>query len=120
MNIFEKIDVKSERIGKSKLTSGDKFKITAEYNNKIIDFNFNDNYYNSSKKADYLEAIILDSEAYEEAQSDFLYFAKLYGYNDIEEAEKIYFGCEENHKKVNYLFNKKEIEKLKKELEKYI
>ena len=103
---------------KSRKTSGNKYLITLEYKDKIIKFHYHDNYLNKSTLTDFIHALKLDAESYK-YNSNHLEFAKSFGYEDIEEAKKIYDACEKQFIRYNKLFSKEEQEEINKLLVNY-
>jgi len=116
--LLNQIKCKKTYLGKSTLTSGDKFKITLTHNKQTISFNFNDNYKNDSTKNDFIYCLLLDSFSYyyNDNLNDFM---NEYGYNDYNEAKRIYNACKKQNERLHKLFNIEEIEQLKKHFENY-
>lgn len=112
MDILDKIKTTKSRLGKSKMTSGDKFKVKISYNGKSCYMTFHDNFKNKSDKKDFICSLLLDSNAYEYDTRDLYDFMANFGYTDEKQARKIYNACKRQAQKVNYLFTKQEQEKL--------
>lgn len=103
-------------MGKSKQTSGNEYSVVLKYNGNSITMLFHDNYKNESGKDDFLYALLMDAFAYEDNQNveDFMLE---FGYEDIEQATKIYKACEKQYNKLHRLFTEEEIEELQNEFE---
>ena len=116
MSILDKIEVSKRVKGKSKMTSGDEYEITATYNGNTIKFSYNDNYMNNSDKRDFLYALMSDADAYC-LYSDFDDFVDEFGYDDPKQAYKAYKGCKDLYYKASTLFDEEEWDELLTELE---
>lgn len=103
-------------LGKSKMTSGNEYSVTLQYNGNCITMTYHDNYLNEGDRDDFLYALLMDSLAYEDCQNvnDFMLE---FGYEDIKQATKIYKACERQYNKLHRLFTEKEIEQLQDEFE---
>lgn len=112
MDILKKIKTTKTRLGKSEMTSGDKFKVKITYNGKSCYMTFHDNFKNKSDKKDFICCLLLDANAYEEDTRDSYDFMVNFGYTDEKEAKAIYNACKRQAQKVNYLFTEQEKEKL--------
>lgn len=108
-NILDLIKVSKKDLGKSDMTSGNKYLVTMAYMSKQICFEFNDNYQNKSDKKDFLYALMSDSQAYSSCR-DIKGFCDLYGYGNENAKDVIntFNGCREQFEKYNKLFNKQE------------
>ena len=104
-----------ERIGKSGMTAGDKFRITLQRGAKEITFLYHDNIYNDSTLEDYIQALLADKQYYDEIDwrrpkdeiiSD-LGFSEQCDY-----AEELLDELKENANKVDYMFTKEEQKEL--------
>lgn len=95
--------------GKSKVTSGDKYRIYLSHRDNHCSFIFNDNYNNSSSKRDIVFCLWLDADCYESVD-DVYDFAREFCYNDINEAKKAYKECEKQSERLHRLFTDAEIE----------
>ena len=118
-DILNNIKFKKTYLDKSTLTSGNKYKITMTYNNKTISFIFNDNFENKSNLNDCLYCLILDSYSYEYNENDLRGFALEFGYEDFNEAKRVYNACKKQFERFNKLFTQEEREALKKHFENY-
>ena len=106
-------------LGKSDLTSGNKYRITLTYNNKTVWFIYNDNYMNKSDLKDILYCLILDATAYENAYN-FADFCNEFGYDsDSMKAYKIYQACKKQLDRYNKLFTQEEKDFLQNLLQDY-
>lgn len=115
--IIDKVNVKRARLGKSKMTSGDAYRITLSYNGKKVWFVFNDNYLNNSSKKDLLECLMLDASAYENCKNldDFI---REFGYSQQRaNGLKAYNGCKKQSDRLQKLFTLNEQQQLQEELE---
>ena len=107
-SFYDKITWQKTYMGKSNMTSGNKYFITIYYNGKRCSFVFHDNYMNQSKKKELLYCLLLDAECYDES-TDIYYFADAYGYKHTAEAEKAYAGCKRQSERLHRLFTDEEI-----------
>lgn len=115
--MLEQIKCKKTLIGKSKMCSGNAYRITLTHNGKKCSFIFNDNYLNESEKADFLNALECDAYAFKNAEN-FYDFCLEYGYSKHDEkAIKAYKECEKQYNRFNRLFNKNEQKILSSELD---
>ena len=117
-NILDLIKVSKKYLGKSNLTSGNKYEITLAYMNKQISFDYHDNYKNESNIKDFLYSLMLDTSSYENCGTIYE-FAREFGYKDFKQATKIYNACKKQYEKLNKLFNKQEQEELQELLQDY-
>ena len=112
--------VKANKVcmGKSKKTSGNEYSVVLKYNGNSITMLFHDNYRNESGKDDFLYALLMDAMLYEDCPNLADFMGELgYGYDQREEAEKVYKACERQYKKLNKLFTEEEIKELQNEFE---
>lgn len=109
INILDLIKVSKKDLGKSEMTSGNKYKITMAYMGKQVVFDFHDNYQNTSDKKDFLWALMSDSQAYSSCR-DIKDFCDLYGYGNENARDVIdtFNACKEQFEKYNKLFNEQE------------
>lgn len=109
--MLENLKCTKRNQGKSTQTSGDKYYITLtrKDNGKSINFTFHDNYLNKSKLEDFVYAIVSDCSAYESCSSVEM-FKNMFGYEDYEEAEKVYKACKKTSDKVHKIFTTEELE----------
>lgn len=96
-------------IRKSEMTSGNAYRVTMTRNGIKIDFVFNDNIYNESDKNDFIFSLLRDSQAYENAR-DLTDFMLDFGYDNIQQAKKVYIACKKQSERLHKLFNSTEIE----------
>lgn len=118
-NILNKIKFAKTYIEKSTLTSGNKYKITLTYKNKKVWFYYNDNIYNKGGLNDCLYCLLLDSQSFEYNKDNLKGFALEFGYDDINEAKRVYNACKKQYERLNKLFNQEEIKQLEKYFENY-
>lgn len=107
MDILDKIKTTKSRLGKSEMTSGDKFKVKISYNGKSCYMVFNDNFENKSDKKDFIYSLWLDADAWINSKN-LADFMSEFGYDDKKQASKIYNACEKQAQKFNKLFTQKE------------
>ena len=112
--------VKANKVcmGKSNKTSGNEYSVVLKYNGNSITILFHDNYRNESGKDEFLYALLMDAMAYENCFNldDFMdEFG--YGYEQKEEAEKVYKACKRQYNKLHRLFTEEEIKELQNEFE---
>lgn len=100
-------------LGKSKVTSGNAYRVTLVHGGERCSFVFNDNFKNESDKKDFLYCLFLDAQCYDNAR-DVWDFAREYfgGYDDMKSARKAYDACRKQYARLHRLFNKAEIELL--------
>jgi len=116
--LMNSIKTSKKLIGKSAMTSGNKYRITLSRNNKKVWFYFNDNIYNNSNIYDYLYCMLSDARLYE--NNTFKQFCADVDFDpDSLESYKIYLACKKQLQRLNKLFNQEEIKQLEKELENY-
>lgn len=115
--LLESVKTTKTNKGKSKLTAGDKYEIKMTHNGKTIYFVYNDNIYNKGDKNDFLFALLTDAEAYESNTPST--FAWSFGYEDTNEALRVYDACEINAKKLHTIFTDAEIKELETIFENY-
>lgn len=98
-------------VGKSDMTTGNKYKVTLRYNNKSVSMTYHDNCLNESGKDDFLYALILDGMAYKNCYNlvEFMYE---FGYEEEKQAQKIYNSCKKQYEKMCKLFTEEEIDQL--------
>lgn len=108
--LLDSVKASKTNKGKSKMTAGDKYEIKMTHNSKTIYFVYNDNIHNKGSKNDFLYALLVDADAYEGNTPST--FAWAYGYEDTNEALKVYDACEKNAKKLHSIFTDAEIEEL--------
>lgn len=115
--LLESVKTTKTNRGKSKMTAGDKYEIKMTHNGKTIYFVYNDNIHNKGDKNDFLFALLCDAEAYESNTPST--FAWSFGYEDTNEALKIYDACEKNAEKLHAIFTDAEIKELETIFEDY-
>lgn len=109
--LLRMIKCKRVYVGKSKMTSGNKYKIYLCYKGHRCVFEFNDNFKNESKKQDFIRCMLLDAQAYEYARDVYDFAEEFgYGYENLAEARKAYRACEMQSIRVHRLFNEQEID----------
>lgn len=98
-------------VRKSKMCSGNEYKIFISYNGHWAWFTFHDNYMNKSTLKDWLYCLVLDMNAYEFSR-DVYEFARSYGYadEDMSVARKAYRACEKTAEKLHKLFSEDELD----------
>ena len=101
--LLSEIKVTKTLLGKSKMTSGNAYRITLTHNCKRCSFVFNDNFKNASTLKDWLSALVCDADCYVSAR-DLTDFMQSYGYRDEREAKKAYNACAKNRERLNRLF----------------
>ena len=121
-SILNSLQWSRKYLGKSNMTSGNRYKITIERFisdncSKVITFDFHDNIENKSTIKDWLRCLLLDSEAYLEnlwaTKTASVYsFMRSFGYNDYKQARKTFEACHEQCRKLKYFFSSREIEVL--------
>lgn len=101
-------------IGKSKMTSGNSYRITMSKNGKKIWFIFNDNYLNATDNKGLLECLYMDATAYEYNKHIVNFFLE-FGYegDTKEEGKKAYYGCKKQYERLHKLFTNEEIEEMR-------
>lgn len=112
--ILENTKTTKTLLGKSTMTSGNKYQVKINYNGKNCYMVYNDNFYNNSTKEDFLYCLMSDALAYTNCYN-FADFMAEFGYSREAEAKKAYNGCKRQYIKYNKLFNNAE----QKELENY-
>ena len=118
MDILEKIKTNKIRLGKSEMTSGDKFKVKITYNGKSCYMVYHDNFKNKSDKKDFIYSLMLDADAYNNTTN--LYdFMTEYGYENEKQANKIYNACKRQSLKFDKLFTNDEQAEIQKLLADY-
>ena len=93
------------------MTAGDKYQVEMTHNGEKISFIFNDNINNNAGKKDFLFALLSDAVAFE-SSGCLQTFMWSYGYEDSDQANKIYLACEKQAEKLHKLFTDEEIEML--------
>ena len=101
--LLSEIKATKTLLGKSKMTSGNAYRITLTHNGRRCSFVFNDNFKNASTLKDWLYALVADSDAYVSCR-DLYDFMQTYGYRDEREAKKAYNACAKNRERLNRLF----------------
>lgn len=111
--LIEQIKSTKSNQGKSQMTSGNKYQVRLSYNGKSISMVFNDNYLNKSTTKDFLWALMIDAQSYEN-NPFYMDFCKEFGYDDVYEckAKKAFKGCQNASIKIHKLFTEEEIEQL--------
>ena len=107
--LLSRIKFSRSYVRKSKMTSGNEYKIFISYNGHWAWFTFHDNFENKSTLKDWLYCLVLDMNSYEFSRDEYE-FAREYGYDDMSEARKIYRACEKTAEKLHKLFNDSELE----------
>lgn len=117
--ILDEIKTSKRYLGKSEMTSGNKYEVRITYKNKTIYEVFNDNYENKSDKKEFIYALLSDADAYNNARN-LADFILEYGYEEDEkEAKRVYNACKRQAEKIEKLFTKDEQEELKEIFENY-
>lgn len=96
-------------VRKSKMCSGNEYKIFISYNGHWAWFTFHDNFMNKSTLRDWLYCLVLDMNAYD-FNADEYELARAYGYDDIEQARKVYKACRKTSEKMHKIFNEAELD----------
>ena len=107
-SFIDKISCHKTRMGKSEMTSGNKFHITLMYKGKRCSFVFHDNFRNASKKEDFLYCLYLDAQAFEGVE-DLREFMNEFGYTDFKKAGVVYSKCAKQSERLHRLFTDEEI-----------
>ena len=118
LNVLEQVKGSKTYLGKSNMTSGNRYLITLKHNNEIVRFHFHDNYLNESTLKDHVYCLMLDAQTFEEHKNH-LEFAKSFGYFDTNEAKRIYDQLNKQHTRYNKIFNEKEQKQLNALFENY-
>lgn len=107
------VKVYRSKIGKSKVTTGNAYRIKVinKVNDRVITFTYNDNYLNESSADNILYCLYLDYTAGISCE-DLDDFMNEYGYKEEREANKIYKAVLKNTEKVKYCFTEEQIEEL--------
>ena len=113
--LLDRVICLKKDLGKSEMTSGNAYEISVFYKRckvqRQIKFVFNDNFKNASTKRDWLYALVLDAQSYEQAHDE-NDFAFMFGYGPCatKESRRIYKACKKQYKLLHWLFNEAEIE----------
>ena len=101
--IFDKIKFEWNLVGKSRVCSGNEYKVSVTYNGKTKVFPFNTNYLDEQNDREMLYCTISDACAYEDAQ-DILDFKDEFGYESSKECRLVYNGCKKAYEDIHSLF----------------
>jgi hypothetical protein len=113
--LLDEIKCKKTYIGKSTMTTGNKYRVTLTHNGKSVWFIFHDNIYNKSSVTDFVDTLM--SEAYTIYEyRDYTELATDFGI-DYAEAKKLYRGCEHQKARLDRLFTEAELQTLQDEID---
>ena len=116
--IKDLVKVNKVCMGKSNKTSGNEYSVVLKYNGNSITILFHDNYRNETGKDEFLYALLMDAMLYEDCPNLADFMGELgYGYEQKEEAKKVYKACERQYNKLHRLFTEEEIKELQNEFE---
>lgn len=118
MEILEKIKTTKTLLGKSQITSGNKYKVKISYNGKSVYMIFHDNFKNGSDKKDFVYSLMQDANAYRDCYN-FADFMNNFNYTEEKEVQKIYNACRRQSQKFDKLFTEEEQEELQELLADY-
>lgn len=109
--ILSKINFSRTYVCRSKMCSGNEYKIRLSYNGNSAWFVFHDNFENKSTLKDWLYCLIMDMDAFEYSK-DAWDFARNFGYadEDYTKACKAYKACKKTSEKLHKLFSESELE----------
>lgn len=110
-NILTEIKTTKKLLGKSQMTTGNKYQIKITYKNNSCYMIYNDNFYNSSKKEDFIYCLMLDALAYIDSNENYNNFCEMFGY-DAGQGMAVFNGCKRQYIKYNKLFNEAEQKQL--------
>jgi hypothetical protein len=113
--MLDKIKCTKTDLGKSDITTGNKFRVTLTYNNKTIWFVMHDNCLNKANKRDFLKLLFSTASAYH-CSNTLEQFMEYYRYTDIPQAKKYYKECKKQYDRVCKLFHSVEVAILEREL----
>lgn len=116
--MLESIKMTKTYLGKSEMTSGNKYRITLTYNGKSVWFLFHDNMWNNSPKTHIIDCFVRDAYDYMNYKNIYE-FADEFGYDmeDYSIAKRAYNGCKKQYDRLCKLFTSTEAEILERELE---
>lgn len=116
LKLLDEIKAKRTCVAKSRMTSGNCYRITITRNKKQIRFYFHDNFKNQSDISDWLQAIVLDNDFYEEVRGCEC-FTKDYEYDGKNHAKELYYACKHNSEKLHKLFTNDEIDLMRENIQ---
>lgn len=107
--LLTKVKMIKKYVGKSHMCSGNEYKVVLSHKGKWVSFHYHDNFKNKSNIKDILYCLWLDATCYEES-SDYCVFARMFGYDDMNEAKRIYNACKKQSERLHKLFSAEEID----------
>jgi hypothetical protein len=113
--MFDKLTFEWKLVGKSKMCSGNEYKVTLTYGDKSYTFPFHTNYLDEKNDKEFLSCLFEDAFAYENSL-DILDFKDEFGYEDNKECRRVYLACRDTSKRLHDLFNYQEFDDLYNEI----
>lgn len=117
--LLNQIKCTKTNTGKSAMTSGNAYRITLTYKGRKCSFIFNDDYLNESDKKDFLEALLLDANHYQQSETLENFMSLYYDaninycyYREIQQYQKIFEACKKQHERLYRLFTIEEVKEL--------
>lgn len=115
--LLNTVEMSEEYICKSKMTMGNKYRITLERNNNSMEFDFHTNAYDEVKLEDIVECLMMDRETFLSMAPNYWtvdYFRREFCYSEDhmsdEQLEKIMKDIEKNSKNLEELFTEEELD----------
>lgn len=113
--MFDELSFEWKLVGKSKMCSGNEYKVTLTYMDKSYTFPFHTNYRDIKDDRRFLRCLFDDALSYENS-ADILDFKDELGYEDDKECRRVYNACRDISTKLHDLFDDEEFDDLYNEI----
>ena len=113
--MFEKLTFDWQLVGKSKMCSGNEYRVSVSHDGLKATFPYHTNYLDEKNNKEFLSCVFDDSFAYENTE-DILDFKEEFGYEDNKKCREVYNACKDTFEKLHALFFDDEFEELYNEI----